>query len=84
MLGFGNPDMYLGAKLHKTRLHNGVWEWAISPIKHVQETVRNCTFQLTANYGSKNRLPKKAENPFKMGYDPKLDTSPDLDPDAVS
>ena len=23
--GFGNPDMYLGAKLCKTRLHNGVW-----------------------------------------------------------
>ena len=22
--GFGNPDMYLNAKLHKTRLHNGV------------------------------------------------------------
>ena len=23
-LRFGNPDMNLGAKLHKTRLHNGV------------------------------------------------------------
>ena len=29
-------------------------------------------------------MPKKAENPFKMGYDPELDTSPELDPDAVS
>ena len=29
-------------------------------------------------------MPKKAQNPFKMGYDPLLDTSPELDPDAAS
>ena len=29
-------------------------------------------------------MPRKAENPFKMGYDPVLDTSPELDPDTVS
>ena len=29
-------------------------------------------------------MPKKAENPFKMGYDPELDTSQELDPDAAS
>ena len=28
-------------------------------------------------------MPKKAEYPFKMGYDPELDTSPELDPDAA-
>ena len=27
---------------------------------------------------------KKAENPCKMGYDPELDTNPELDPDAAS
>ena len=37
-----------------------------------------------ANDGGKYILPKKAENPFKMGNDPELDTSPELDPDAVS
>ena len=26
-------------------------------------------------------MPKKAENPYNMGYDPVLDTSPALDPD---
>ena len=41
-LGFGDPDMYLGVKLHKTRLHNGVWKWAMSPAKYVKEAVRNC------------------------------------------
>ena len=29
-------------------------------------------------------MPKRAENPFKIGYDPELDTSPELDPDAGS
>ena len=29
-------------------------------------------------------MPKKAGNPFKMGYDPELDTSPELDPNAAS
>ena len=33
MPGFGKPDMYLGIKLDKTRLDNGVWAWAISPTK---------------------------------------------------
>ena len=32
---FGNPDIYLGAKLCKTRLHNEVWAWAMSPVKYV-------------------------------------------------
>ena len=29
-------------------------------------------------------MPKKAQNPFKMGYDPELDTSPELDPGTTS
>ena len=29
-------------------------------------------------------MPKKAENPFKMGYDQELGTSPELDQDEAS
>ena len=29
-------------------------------------------------------MPKKAENPFKMGYYQELNISPELDPDAAS
>ena len=29
-------------------------------------------------------MPKKAENPLKIGYDPELGTSPELDPDTAS
>ena len=48
--GFGKPDMYLGAKLQKTRLHNGVWAWAMSPTNFVLEAVRNCIVNLLSNY----------------------------------
>ena len=76
--------MYLGAMLYKIRLCNGVWAWALRPIKHVQEAVRNCIVHLAVIYGGRFRPPKKAENPFKMGYDTELDTSPEIDPDPAS
>ena len=81
--GFGNPYVYLGAKLCKIRLHNRVWAWAMSSIKYVGEAVRNCAVHFSSNYGVKYMMFKKAENPFKMGYDPELDTSPELVPDTM-
>ena len=42
--GFGKPDIYLNEKLHKTKLHNGVWAWAMIPVRYVYEAVRNCVF----------------------------------------
>ena len=68
----------------KTRLHNGVWAWAMSPAKYVHEAVRNCKVHLLIKFGGKYKMPKKGGNPFKMGYDPELDTSSELDPDAAS
>ena len=56
----------------------------MSLVQYVQKTVRNCAAHLAANYDGRFRLPMKAENPFKMGYDPELDISPALDPDQVS
>ena len=38
---FGNIAFYLDAKLHKTRLHDGVWERAMSSVGDVQEAIRN-------------------------------------------
>ena len=56
----------------------------MSPIKYVQEAVRNCTVHFSSNYSGQFRMPKKADNLFRMSYDPELDISPELDPDAVS
>ena len=56
----------------------------MSPARYVQEAVSNCKICLSSFCGNRYRLSKKAENPFKMGYDPELDTSPVLDLDAAS
>ena len=82
--GFGNPDMCLVVKLCKARLHHGVWAWAMSHIKYVWEKVRSCATHLVTNYNIWFKLPKKAENPFKMCHSKELDISPELEPDAVS
>ena len=37
-----------------------------------------------SNYNGRFKLPKKAENPFKIGYEPELDISPESEPDAAS
>ena len=50
----------------------------------MQEAVRNCAVHLEANYVGRVRLHQKAENPFKKGCDPELDTSPKLDSNASS
>jgi hypothetical protein len=38
----GDPDIYLGAKLHRTCLKNGVCAWGLSPSKYVAQAVKNC------------------------------------------
>ena len=43
----GDPDIYLGAKLHKVQLDNGMFAWGMSPEKYVQEAVRNVEEHLT-------------------------------------
>ena len=41
-LGYGDSDMYLVMNLHKMRISNGVWAWAMSPTK--RKAVSNCKF----------------------------------------
>ena len=36
----GDPDLYLGAKLRKVALPNGVQAWSTSPSKYIQEAVK--------------------------------------------
>jgi len=74
----GDPDMYLGAKLRKTRLPNGVEAWATSPSKYVNEAVKNVESYLMKEYDGRT-LKKRAGAPFIPGYKPELDLSPELD-----
>ena len=56
----------------------------MSSARYIQEAVSNCTSDLTLNYGGRFRMHRKEKNPYKKGYDPDFDTSPELDPGAVS
>ena len=80
----GDPDIYLGAKLRQMKLPNGVWAWALSPSKYVHQAIRNCKTHSKENFDGRYALLKKAENPFCMSYEPELDDSTPLDPNAAS
>lgn len=73
----GDPDIYLGAKLKRTHLPNGVEAWALSPSKYVREAVSTCKDYLAANYDGRT-LAKRAPTPFARDYRPELDTTPEL------
>jgi hypothetical protein len=73
------PTLYLGAKLKKTVLPNGVVAWGMSSSKYVQSAVQNVGEYLAA-IPDYQMLMKKAYDPFSRGYKPELDESPELDP----
>ena len=62
----GDPDIYLGAKIRKTKTPNGVYAWEISPSKYVQEAVKNCEDYLKKTYPNDYELIKNALNPISM------------------
>ena len=74
----GDPDIYLGCKLSKHVMPNGVVAWLQSPSKYIQEAVRKAEQYFIDEYS----LPfkKKCTSPFTPNYRPELDTSPELDP----
>ena len=80
----GDPDIYLGTKLKQVKLDNGVWAWAMSPSKYVQQAVANCRTHLKANYAGHYTLKKRADNPFPLNYEPGTDLSEPLVPDLAS
>ena len=78
----GDPDFYLGAKLRKTKLSNGVEAWGFSPSKYVQEAVAN-----VEKYLRKKNLPglkRKVRGPWPSGYVAELDDSRELNPEEAS
>jgi hypothetical protein len=73
------PTFYLGAKLNKTVLPNGVVAWGMSSRKYVQFALHNVKEYLVTLPGDQ-MLVKNAYGPFTGGYTPELDESPELDP----
>ena len=67
--------IYLGAKLRKVQLDNGVFAWGMSPAKYIQEAVRNVEEHLTKEYGGR-KLPKESTDPWPSKYVSETDTTP--------
>jgi hypothetical protein len=73
------PTFYLGAKLKKTVLSNGVVAWGVISSKYVQSAVQNVN-EYTAALRGDQKLMKTASGPFSGGYKPDLDEIPELYP----
>jgi hypothetical protein len=69
---------YLGAKLKKTVMSNGVVAWGMRSSKYVQAAVQNVQEYLKNNGGRK--LKKKAAAPFEATYRAEIDESSVLGP----
>jgi hypothetical protein len=76
------PTFYLGVKLKKTVMPNGVVAWVMSSSKYVQEAVKNVQEYLKKNGDSK--LKKKASAPFEATYRAEIDESQVLGPEMAN
>ena len=73
----GPPRIYLGGKISKVDLPNGVSAWAISASQYVQEAVRNVELHMKRNGLS---FHKGTKSPMSSKYRPELDVTPELEP----
>jgi hypothetical protein len=74
----GHPNIYLGSKLSKAQMANGVECWCNSSHQYVKEAIKN-----TESYLKKHNLPMlrhKTLSPMENGYRPELDVTPELSP----
>ena len=74
----GPPDHYLGGKVRKVQLENGVNAWAFSSSQHVQTAVKNVAAYLMSEDSKCWKMPNKADTPLTTTYRPELDVSREL------
>ena len=71
--------MYLGSKIRKVVLENGVEAWANNTLKYGKEAVSNSEAYLHENSGGRKFI-NKVINPCESVYDPLMDLSAELGP----
>ena len=74
----GPPDHYLGGKVRKVQLENGVYAWAFSSSQYVQTAVKNVEAYLMSEDSKQWKMPNKADTPLTTTYRPELDISREL------
>ena len=80
----GEPDIYLGAKMRKVRLPNGVYAWSASSSKYVQEVVRNVENYLETEFGGRKLPRKMGDIAWPTNYEAETDESDELDSKQAS
>ena len=73
----GDPDIYLGSKLRKVQLDNGVWAWGQSPSKYIQDACRNAEEYLSKRFNGR-KFQKRVSGPWPANYMAEVDVSPEL------
>ena len=80
----GHPTLYLGGRVRKVTMENGVEAWAFSASQYIQSAVRNVEEYLKKRGDGRWSLPTKSETPIRSTYRPELDVSPELDAEDAS
>ena len=80
----GEPKIYLGGRVRKVQLDNGVKAWAFGSSQYVHAAVKNVETWLSKEENKRWKMPLKARTPLKAGNRPELDVSPELDPSDAS
>jgi hypothetical protein len=73
----GTPKIYLGGKVRRVQLENGVYAWSFSSSQYVQAAVKNVEEYLSKPENAKWKMPSRAETPMQTTYRPELDVSPE-------
>ena len=76
----GPPTIYLGGRVCKVQLENGVWAWSFSSSQYVHSAIKNVEEYLGKFKNSHLKILSKAETPLTTSYRPELDVSPELKP----
>ena len=71
----GTPDIYLGGKVSKVTLENGVKAYSFGSSKYVQAAVNNVADHLEK---AGMKLPSRTKTPLSSNYRPEIDVSPEL------
>ena len=74
----GPPSQYLGGKVRKVQLENGVMAWAFSSSQYVHAAVKNVEEYLAKSGNERWKLPTKADTPTRTTYRPELDVTREL------
>lgn len=74
----GPPSIYLGGRVRKVTLDNGVGAWAFGSSQYIQNAVKNVESYIAKPENGQRKLPKRVETPTRTAYRPEIDITPEL------